>query len=48
MHYAGQTVDEFQNRWNSYEFSDEKYLDKQPRFQEHVFEHFNGDGHSVF
>ena len=48
MQYAGQTVDEFQNRWNSYEFNDGKYLNKQPHFQEHIFEHFNGDSHNVF
>ena len=46
--YVGQMVDEFQNRWNNYKFNGRKYLSRQACFQEHFFEHFNGDGHSVF
>ena len=46
--YVNQTVDEFQNRWNNYKSNDRKYSNTQPCFQEHIFEHFNGDGHSVF
>ena len=46
--YVGQTVDEFRNRCNNYKSNDRKYLNKQPCFQEHIFEHFNGDGHSGF
>ena len=44
--YVGQTVDEFRNRWNNYKSNDRKYLNRQPCFQEHIFEHVNGDGHS--
>ena len=42
--YVGQTVDEFQNRRNNYKSNDRKSLNRQPCFQEHIFEHFNGDG----
>ena len=47
-HYVGQTVDEFRNRWNNYKSNERKHLNRQPCFQEHIFEHFNGDGHSGF
>ena len=47
--YLGQTVDEFRNRWNNYKSNDRKYLNRQQLcFQEHIFEHFNGAGHSGF
>ena len=46
--YVGQTVDEFRNRWNNYKSNDRKYLNRPLCFQEHIFEHFNGDGHSGF
>ena len=46
--YVGQTVDEFRNRWNNYKSNDRKYLNRQPCFQEHIFEYFNGDGRSGF
>ena len=45
---VGQTVDEFRNRWNKYKSNNRKFLNRQPCFQEHIFEHFNGDGHSGF
>ena len=41
-------VDEFRNRWNNYKSNDRKYLNKQPCFQKHIFEHFNCDGHNEF
>ena len=46
--YVGQTVDEFRNRWNNYKSNHRKYLNRQPCFQEHIFEHFNGDAQSGF
>ena len=46
--YVGQTMDEFRNRWNNYKSNDRKYLNRQPCFHEHIFEHFNGDNPSVF
>ena len=46
--YVGQTIDEFRNKWNNYKSNDRKYLNRQPCFQEHIFEHFNGDNPSVF
>ena len=46
--YVGQTVDEFQNRWNDYKSNDRKYLNRQSCLQEHFFENFNVDGHSGF
>ena len=44
--YVGQTVDEFRSRWSSYKSNDRKYLNRRPCFEEHIFEHFNVDGHS--
>ena len=46
--YVGQTVDELRNRWNNFKFNDRKYLDRQPCFKIHIFEHFNIDGLSGF
>ena len=37
--YVGQTVDEFRNRWNNYKYNDRKHLNRQPCFQEQIFEH---------
>ena len=45
---VSRSVDQFRNRWNNYKSNDREYLTRQPCFQEHVFEHFNGDGHSGF
>ena len=45
---VGQTVDDFWNRWNNYKSNDRKYLNRQQCFQEHIFKHFNGYGHSGF
>ena len=46
--YVGQTVDEFRNRWNNYKSNDRRFLNEQFCFQEHIFEHFNSEGHSRF
>ena len=39
-------MDKFRNRWNNYKSNGRKYLNRQPCFQENIFEHFNIDGHS--
>ena len=39
-------MDKFRNRWNNYKYNDRKYLNIQPSFQQHIFEHFNGSGYS--
>ena len=47
-HYVGQTVDIFCSRWNYYKSNDRKYLVGEPSMQEHIFEHFNSEGHTGF
>ena len=46
--YVGQTVDIFRSRWNNYKSNDKKYLVGDPCMQEHIFEHFNSEGHTGF
>ena len=46
--YVGQTVDIFCRRWNYYKSNDKKYFVGDPCMQEHVFEHFNNEGHTGF
>ena len=46
--YVGQTVDIFRSRWNNYKSNERKYLVGNPCMQEHVFEHFNSEGHAGF
>ena len=46
--YAGQTVDIFRSRWNNYKSNDKKYLVGNPYMHEHIFEHFNSEGHTGF
>ena len=46
--YVGQTVDIFRSRWNNYKSNDRKYLVGDPCMQEHIFEHFNSEGHTGF
>ena len=46
--YVGQTVDIFRSRWNNYKSNDRKYLVGEPCVQEHIFEHFNSEGHTGF
>ena len=46
--YAGQTVNESRNRWSNYKSNDRKYLNRQPCFQEHIFEYFNFDNPNGF
>ena len=46
--YVGKTVDIFRSRCNNYESNDRKYLVDDPCMQEHIFEHFNSEGHTGF
>ena len=46
--YIGQTVDEFRLRWNNYKSNNRKHQRLEPCMQEHLFEHFNEEGHHGF
>ena len=46
--YVGKTVDIMCSRWNNYKSNDRKYLVGDPCMQEHIFEHFNSEGHTGF
>ena len=46
--YVGQTVDIFRSRWNISKSNDRKYLVGNLLMQEHIFEHFNSEGHTGF
>ena len=48
MQDVGQTVNIFCRRWNNYKSNDRKYLVGDPCMQEHIFQHFNSEGHTVF
>ena len=46
--YVGQTVESSEIDRTTINSTIEKYLNRQPCFQEHIFEHFNGDNQSGF
>ena len=46
--YVGKTCDRFRLRWNNYKDNDRKFLKGEICMQQHLFEHFSGDGHSNF
>ena len=46
--HVAQRVDIFRSRWNNYKSNDRKYLIGHPCMQEHIFEHFNSEGHTGF
>ena len=46
--HVGVTVDIFRSRWNNYKGNDRKYLVGDPCMQEHIYEHFNREGHTAF
>ena len=48
MKYVGKTFDAFRLRWNNYEVNNRKYLRKETRLQQHLFEPFSSEGHSGF
>ena len=43
-----QAVDEFRLRWNNYKSNNRKYQRLESCMQEHLFEHFNEEGHCGF
>ena len=46
--YVGSTTDCFKYRWNNYNCNDQKYARGEVYLQEHLFEHFNSEGHIGF
>ena len=46
--YVGSTTDCFRYRWNNYNCNDRKYARGEACLQEHLFEHFNSEGHNGF
>ena len=46
--YVGQTVEEFRLTWNNYKFNYRKYQKLESCMQQHLFEHFNSEGHHCF
>ena len=46
--YVGKTCDRFRLHWNNYKDNDTKFLKEEICIQQHLFEHFSGDGHSNF
>ena len=46
--YKGQTVDEFRLRWINYKRNNRKHQGLESCMQEHLFEHFNEEGHHGF
>ena len=48
MQYVGKTVDDFRLRWNNYKDDNRKYLRKESRMQQHLFEHFSSEDHNSF
>ena len=47
-HYIGQTSEEFRLRWNNYKSNNRKHQRLESCIQEHLFEHFNEEGHHGF
>ena len=46
--YVGGTTDYFRYCWNNYKCNDKKYVRDEACLQEHLFEHFNNEGHNGF
>ena len=46
--YVGSTTDCFRYRWNNYKCNDRKFARSEACMQQHVFEHFNNEGHNGF
>ena len=46
--YVGQTVDEIRLRWNNYKSNNRKHQLLELCMEEHLFEHFNEEGHHGF
>ena len=43
--YTGETTDLFRNRWNNYKDNARKFDRKESCMQEHLYKHFQADGH---
>ena len=48
MQYVVKSVDDFRLRWNNYKDSKRKYLRKELCIQQHLSEHFSGEGCNSF
>ena len=46
--YVDSTTDCFRYRWNNYKCNDRKYASGEACLLEHLFEHFNSEGHNGF
>ena len=46
--HVEQTVEDFRLRWNNYKFNDRKYQKLELCIQQHLFKHFNSEGHHCF
>ena len=45
---VGSTTDCFRYRWNNYKCNERKYTRGEACLQQHLFEHFNNEGHNEF
>ena len=48
MRYAGQTIDQFQSKWNNYKSDSGKHGQEATCMQQHLFNHVWASGHSNF
>ena len=48
MQYVGQTIDQFQSRWNNYKSDFGKHGQGATCMQKHLFNHFYTSGHCSF
>ena len=46
--YTGETTDLFRNRWNNYKDNARKFDRKESCMQEHLYKHFQMEGHKGF
>ena len=46
--YTGETTDLFRNRWNNYKDNARKFDRKESCMQEHLYKHFQTEGHKGF
>ena len=46
--YTGQTTDNFRGRWNNYKSKSKSFKRGQKSIQEHLYKHFESEGHTEF
>ena len=46
--YVGETTEIFYKRWDNYKNNTRKFLRGESCMQQHLFEHFQGPGHTCF